>query len=386
MMVVDAILAVALDAAPWLVLGLLAAGLVHAFLPEARLRGWFGGNGAGSVARAAVAGVPLPLCSCGAIPTALSLHRAGAGRGPTTAFLVSTPGVGVDSMALTYALLGPVMLVGRVFGAFATAVATGLLVGRVVSAGDSRAPATEPAEADAGCCGSASADAACCGSAAPDGNLLRLVRGVRYAFTQLLDDISLWLLVGLLVAGLFMALLPPETLSVVGSGILPMLLMAVIGVPMYICATAATPVAAGLLFAGVSPGTVVVFLLAGPVTSLATLGALRREMGTRAMLVYLAVVAGGAVAVGLSLDGIVASAGLTVAGGASAQQAVLPEWLQWLALTGLLVLGLRPLRRLPGRLGITGLTAPGRDGEQGACGAGTDCGKATPATRARRQL
>ena len=384
MMVVDAILAVALEAAPWLVLGLLAAGLVHAFLPEARLRGWFGGNGPGSVARAAVAGVPLPLCSCGAIPTALSLHRAGAGRGPTTAFLVSTPGVGVDSIALTYALLGPVMLVGRVLGALATAVATGLLVGRMGSADNARAPASEPAEADADCCGSESADTACCDSAAADGNRVRLLRGVRYAFTQLLDDISLWLLVGLLVAGAVMAILPPETLAAIGSGILPMIVMAVIGVPMYICATAATPVAAGLLFAGVSPGTVVVFLLAGPVTSLATLGALRREMGTRAVLVYLAVVAGGAVAVGLSLDAAVAGAGLEVAGDTAAHAALMPYWLQWLALVILLVLAVRPLRRLPGRLGMTGLTVPGPSaGEQRPC-AGTGCDKATAEPAHRR--
>lgn len=373
------VVSVALDAAPWLVLGLLAAGLVHAFLPDARLRGWFAGNGGGSIARAALAGVPLPLCSCGAIPTALSLHRAGAGRGPTTAFLVSTPGVGVDSMAITYALLGPVMLVGRVFGAFATAVATGLLVGRV--GGAAGAAASQAAEGDTGCCGTAAPDQDCCPSTKPDGKRTRLFRGVQYAFTQLLDDISVWLLVGLLVAGALMAALPPETLAAVGSGILPMLVMALIGVPMYICATAATPVAAGLLFAGVSPGTVLVFLLAGPVTSLATLGALRREMGTRSTLVYLAVVAGGAVVAGLLLDGMVASAGLEVAGRTAVHEALLPPWLQWLALAALLMLAIRPLRRLPGRLGITGLS----DGEPGACGAGTDCGKATAEAGPRRQ-
>lgn len=343
------IAAVALSAAPWLLLGLLAAGLVRALIPQERLGGWLGGTGPAAVLRGAVAGTPLPLCSCGAIPTALSLHRSGAGRGPTTAFLVSTPGVGVDSMAITYALLGPVMLAGRVLGAFATAVAAGLLVARFGTTAAAPAPGQAVPADD--CCSTGAGDDDCCNRGeTPAPSLGRRVRdGIRYAFTTLLDDISGWLFAGLLVAGILMTFFPPQTLASVGSGLLPMLLMAVIGVPMYICATAATPVAAAMLFAGISPGTVLVFLLAGPVTSLATLGAYRKELGTATLLVYLAAIVASTVALGLALDAAVAGTGLAVAAHAGAAGEWLPQWLRWVALALLAGLSIRPLRRLGAR-------------------------------------
>lgn len=343
------IISVALSAAPWLLAGLLAAGLVRALIPQERLGGWLGGAGAGAILRGALAGTPLPLCSCGAIPTALSLHRSGAGRGPTTAFLVSTPGVGVDSMAITYALLGPVMLVGRVVGAFATAVAAGLLVARFGTTAAMPAPdKTAPAE---DCCSTAGAGGdECCAREETKVSLRqRMQYGIRYAFTTLLDDISGWLFAGLLVAGTLMTLFPPQTLASVGSGLLPMLLMAVIGIPMYICATAATPVAAAMLFAGISPGTVLVFLLAGPVTSLATLGAYRNELGTVTLLVYLAAIIVSTVALGAAMDAAIAGAGVTVAPHAGAVGDWLPQWLQWVALALLAGLSIRPLRRLGAR-------------------------------------
>ncbi|MDR9440717.1 MAG: permease, partial [Halomonas sp.] len=133
MPLLNAILAVALSAAPWLLLGLVMAGLIKALVSEALLQRWVGGHGLGSIARAAVIGAPLPLCSCGAIPTALAMHRGGASRGPATAFLIGTPGIGVDSMAITYALLGPFMAVARASSAVFTAIVTGLLVGRTGS-------------------------------------------------------------------------------------------------------------------------------------------------------------------------------------------------------------------------------------------------------------
>jgi uncharacterized protein len=132
-------LSIALTAAPWLLLGLLAAGLVKAFIPETMLQRWLGGRGLAAVSRAAVIGAPLPLCSCGAIPTALALHRGGAGRGPTTAFLIGTPGIGVDSVAISYALLGPFMMAARVLGAVTTAIATGLLADAGQREGEPRA-------------------------------------------------------------------------------------------------------------------------------------------------------------------------------------------------------------------------------------------------------
>ncbi len=133
MSLLHAILQVALSAAPWLLLGLTIAGLIKALLPEQLLQRWVGGHGVASVTRAAIIGAPLPLCSCGAIPTALALHRGGAARGPTTAFLIGTPGIGVDSLAISYALLGPFMAAARALSAVITAIATGLLVGTTAS-------------------------------------------------------------------------------------------------------------------------------------------------------------------------------------------------------------------------------------------------------------
>ncbi|MCH8506375.1 MAG: permease, partial [Ectothiorhodospiraceae bacterium] len=175
-------------------------------------------------------------------------------------------------------------------------------------------------------------------------------QGIRYAFTDLLDDISAWLLAGLLVAGLLATFAPPQALAGLGGGIWAMLLMAVIGIPMYICATAATPIAAAMLLAGVSPGTVLVFLLAGPVTSLATLGAYRREMGNRALLTYLVGILVSAILVGLSVDALIRATGVDPGGQAGMVRELLPAWLEWTAMVLLLVLAVRPLRRALGRI------------------------------------
>jgi uncharacterized protein len=335
-------LAIALAAAPWLLLGLLAAGLVKAFIPEAMLQHWLGGRGIAAVSRAAVIGAPLPLCSCGAIPTALALHRGGAGRGPTTAFLIGTPGIGVDSVAISYALLGPFMMAARALGAVSTAIATGLLVGAARETEMPRHGTTQTDCCAGGCDAPAQQDR-------EQAMYTRLAGGLRYAFTDVLDDISVWLLIGLLVAGIMIAFIPPETLATYGSGLLPMVFMALIGIPMYICATAATPIAAGLILAGVSPGTALVFLLAGPITSMATLGVLRRELGAGALARYLTGIIVSSVLLGTLVDLLVTRAGLDIAGQMGAARELLPQWLGWMALLLLAVLAVRPARRALGR-------------------------------------
>ena len=202
------VLSVALSAAPWLLLGLLLAGLIKAWMPENLIHKWIGGRGIGSISRAAVIGVPLPICSCGAIPTALTLHRGGAGRGPTTAFLIGTPGVGVDSILLTSVLLGPLMAGVRVLGAIFTAINTGLLV--ATTGQPKPTPPTEFTPTKTACSDS------CCGdkkdktTSSPGA---RLKQGLYYAFADLLDDISRWVVAGLLLAGLLITLLPPDALS-----------------------------------------------------------------------------------------------------------------------------------------------------------------------------
>jgi len=334
-MILQEILSISLAAAPWLLLGLFTAGLIKALVPENTLQRWMGGRGPGVVVRAAFMGAPLPLCSCGAIPTALALYRGGAGRGPTTAFLISTPGVGVDSLAITYALLGPVMTLARALGAVATGIFTGLLVSLA------RTPCSfEPAPSGAGenGCACSPAGDGCAGDFSK--NLreplaARIKAGMLYAFHDLFRDIIAWILLGLVIAGMLITFVPPQALAVYGSGVWAMLFMAVVGIPMYICAAAATPISVGMIVAGVSPGTVLVFLLAVPITSLSTLGVLRREMGSRVLAFYVAGIVLSTVLLGLGMDQLVALAGIDVAAQSGAARDLLPAWLEW---TGLVVL------------------------------------------------
>jgi uncharacterized membrane protein YraQ (UPF0718 family) len=342
----QAILAMALTAAPWLLIGLIAAGLIKALAPEAVLRRWVGDRGWLAVARAAVIGAPLPLCSCGAIPTALTLYRGGVGRGPAVSFLISTPGIGVDSVAITYSLLGPFMVVVRVLGAVCTAFITGLLVAMTGQAPPS-------ASKDAPKCTSGCGPGACQGdSSAKQVESLwsRLGKGIGYAFSDLLDDISRWLLLGLVLSGLLVTLAPPQVVADYGSGLGAMLLMAAVGIPLYICAAAAAPVGAGMIMAGVSPGTVLVFLLAGPITSTATLGLLRREMGNAALALYFLGILATTIIWGLVVDGLVARAGIDIISQAGAAQELLPPWLEWTALVVLIPLAIPKIRRIIGRM------------------------------------
>lgn len=351
-------LELALTAAPWLLLGFAVAGLVQALVPQERLQRWLGGDGIAPVVRGAVIGAPLPLCSCGAIPTALALHRAGASRGASTAFLVGTPGVGVDSVALTYALLGPFMAAARLCAAVATAVAAGLAVGW----GSPAPPRAEPEAADGSCgCtdGCSGAEPAEGGDACEGGTCSGPVQGrwaaAWQAVTELIDDIGPWLLLGLLVAGALLTLVPVGTLAQWGSGPLAMLAVAFVGVPLYLCATAVTPVAAGLLAAGVSPGTVLVLLIAGPITSAATLAVLRRELGSAATAIYLAAIVACALVAGLITDAL--AGGAPALGEAAAAAELVPMPLKGAALGVLLLIGIRPLRS---RLAGLGRRLPGR--------------------------
>ncbi len=345
MTIISEILSIALTASPWLLIGFFAAGLIKAFVPDDVLQRLVGGSGLKGIARAAVIGAPLPLCSCGAIPTALALHRGGAGRGPTTAFLIGTPGIGVDSLAITYALLGPFMALARASGAVITAIATGLLVAitdrsqnNLISAYEQKVPVTTSCKKSCACSSTPQR---------PDRLPVfrRLRSGMGYAFGELMADIRLWLLIGLVLAGALLALVPPQSLATYGSGLWPMLLMAVIGVPVYICATAATPIAAAMLIAGVSPGTVLVFLLAGPITSLATLGILRRELGNPALTCYLTGIMATSLFLGLVVDGVVRSLNIHIPAQIGNLQELLPLWLEWSALALLLLTSLPSAQR-----------------------------------------
>ena len=207
----DELWGVLIDSGVWLVLGLLISGCVHAFIPAGFVQRHLAGKGAGATARASLLGVPLPLCSCSVIPVAASLRRAGAGKGPTAAFAISTPQTGEESIPLTWALLGPVFAITRPIVAVVTAFTAGLLIDRFAGEG-SMSPAAAP---EGGCCGGSSPEPArtpaCCASSQPATLTVgesdkepswgdRIGTARRHGFGTLLLDLAPWLAVGLVMA------------------------------------------------------------------------------------------------------------------------------------------------------------------------------------------
>jgi uncharacterized protein len=278
--------AVLAQLAPFLLLGFLVAGLLHALVPERLLARAMGGTGLPPILRATLIGIPLPLCSCGVVPVALELGKRGASRGAVTAFLVATPETGVDSILTSAAVLHPVMVVFRPIAAMLTAIVAGLAVERF-----SAAPA-RPAASEESCCATT--------DAAPKKGLRA---GFRYAFVDLFDEVGTFLLPALLVTALLTTLIDPGALSqYVSSRWLQMAILLVVGIPIYVCATAATPIAAALIAGGFSPGAALVFLLVGPATNVVTIVAAARMVGRRGALLYVASVAVVSVACGALLD------------------------------------------------------------------------------------
>ena len=330
-----------LDAAPWLLLGLVVVGLIKAWLPGERLNRWLSGGPLWSIIKAALVGAPLPLCSCGVLPAALSIHRGGASRGATLSFMISTPETGPDSIAISYALLGPFMAIIRPIAAVLSAVFTGMLTLVL------KAPALPAFPLDSMSTGSCCSDGNCSAETTqtPQGFLGKTWQGVVYAFSDILDDLVLWLAVGLLLAAVVATLVPPLAMAQWGSGLSAKLLMLLVGVPIYVCATASTPVAAGLLLAGISPGTVLVFLLAGPATNIATIGVIHKEMGRATTLVYLAGIALSSVGLGVLTDLLVSTLHIDIMTELESGGEALPLWVAASSGVLLLVAAIRPLRQ-----------------------------------------
>jgi len=298
MLLVQNFISLFMESAPWLLLGLLVAGIMHELVPVSFLERHMGSSSTASITKAAVIGAPLPLCSCGVIPAAIGLRRSGASKPSTISFLVSTPETGVDSVSVSYALLGPLYAIVRPIAAIASAIYAGLMV-RWFDGAKSQKPAHSHTHSHKGshqhphkhagsvsCCSSESsvapeqeeaasldkAQTSCCASEKPT---TRCCDGT--ATTQ--GELAL--------AAAIKTWVPTDFLTQWGDGVIAMLVMAIIGIPMYICATASTPLAVGFLAAGLSPGAVLVFLMAGPATNVSTMGMIKQEMGFRTLCLYL---------------------------------------------------------------------------------------------------
>jgi len=267
-----------LELAPWLLLGMAVAGVLHAVVPgdliQRHLRGRAG------VLKAVVLGVPLPLCSCGVIPAGLGLKKDGASDGAAVGFLIATPQTGVDSIFVSASFLGWPFALFKV----GAALATGLVGGWVTDAAGSRGEAAE-IEAVATKSGGG-------------------VRGAVDHAMEILSGIWRWLVFGVVVSAALTVYLPDGSLgSLVAFGALgTTLAVLAVSVPLYVCATASVPIAAALVAGGMPTGAALIFLMAGPATNLATIGAIYRGLGGRALAVYLATIIGGSAGFALAFD------------------------------------------------------------------------------------
>ena len=298
------------ESAPYFLVGLTLAGILKVAIPTKKVVRHLGGDDMKSVGLAALFGIPLPLCSCSVLPTAMALRKSGASRGATTSFMISTPETGVDSISLTWALLDPIMTVARPLSALITALLTGSVVNSMVKGGK----AGEATEEDA-CCGSQQEN----GIGNGDGVLASLRRGTSYSFGTLMDDLSPWLIVGFLLSGIITVAVPDDffTETIPGGWIAGLIILA-LATPMYICAAAATPLAAALIAKGLDPGAALVLLLVGPATNVTTAIVVGRFLGKRVLIAYLAGVVGCALILGAIVSAIYKGEGLDLATQAAA--------------------------------------------------------------------
>ena len=259
--------------APYLLLGLILSGFIKQFVPMEKVKKWLGKDNFGSVFKASLVGVPLPLCSCSVIPTAVTLRKSGASKASTSSFLISTPESGVDSIAVTYAMMDLPMTVLRPVAAFFSAFVAGTF--QMFFNKDESEKDPEPKIDKKACCGSGLTNNVV---KAPLSTQVK--SALRYGFKDLIDDIAFWLLIGLVLGAIIQVLVPEnffQSLSVNQSR----LLILAVGVPVYICASATTPIAASLILKGMSPGTALLLLLVGPATNASNIMVLQKYIGKK---------------------------------------------------------------------------------------------------------
>ncbi len=347
------------QSAVYMLFGLLIGGLLKEYLSPTYVANHLGSGRFSSVFKAALLGIPIPLCSCGVLPAAATLKKQGANNGAVTAFLISTPESGVDSISITWALLDPIMTIARPVSAFISAAVAGIAENLFSFSGPTVSPNLEgqnnaPAQKASSC-------GCCCGEEPQQEGLLKkkaatkkgflkrfpgkLKAGIKYALFDIWEELAGWFVVGILLAGVITALLPDAFITAyLGGGLSSMLLMLVIGIPLYICATASTPIAAAFIMKGVSPGAALVFLLVGPATNITSLSVLVGLLGTRATALYLTSIAVVSVLCGLVVDAVYSMLGISVIAAVAKHGKMLPEQLTVTASIILLIMSIRPLK------------------------------------------
>jgi hypothetical protein len=307
------------EMSPYLLLGFLMAGLLRAALTPAMIRRHMGRPGLGQILKASLIGVPLPLCSCGVIPVGLSIRRQGGSRGATAAFLAATPQTSVTSIVATWALLGPIVTFVRILAAVLSGVLAGLFI-----------EWTYPHEASLT---EEDIHGQPTDTPAPTESFWRKLW--RHGFVVLPRDIARPFAVGLLLAALLTVLIPPGFFQGrVPSGLLSYMVMLAVGLPIYVCSTGSLPLALSFLHMGFSPGSALVFLVAGPATNAATLATLWTRIGRRGTLLYLLAIAIAALFAGFLTDLLWRGEWVHPLSSAHAHHAPVGEWRLWLSRLG----------------------------------------------------
>ena len=331
------------EMSPYLLLGFLLAGLMHAFVPQQMYHKYLAKNNFRSVFNAAMFGIPLPLCSCGVIPTAMSLRREGASKGSAVSFLIATPQTGVDSIIATYSLMGLPFAIIRPIAALVTA----LFGGHMVNIFDNEEVKEDKDNTD--CCGhhnekdeeehccchhhDAEKESCCCGHEhhheekechcghhhdhSEEGGcgcgcehhshattfVGKIGEALEYGFVHMMEDIGKWLVIGLVVAALITVFVPDSFFAIFAdNSLLSMLLVLCMAIPMYLCATGSIPIAVALMLKGLTPGAALVLLMAGPASNVASILVIRKVLGTRTQIIYLVSIILGAILFGLGID------------------------------------------------------------------------------------
>jgi hypothetical protein len=278
------------EMAPYLLFGFFIAGLLSILISQDTVERHLGGKGIWQVFKASLFAVPLPLCSCGVIPVAMSLHKHGASKGSTIAFLLSSPQTGADNIFIVYGLLGPVFAIFSPIVALGTGLVGGILVNLFGHIGD-RAPIADKCKGE------------CCVSRLSLSR--RILHGVKFAFITLPRDIGGALFLGIIVAALISAFVPDNFFAdYLGTGLLAMLAMMLVGIPMYVCSSASVPIAAALILKGITPGAALVFLMTGPATNAASFITIWKTLGRPTAIIYIATVAACSLISGLLLDAV----------------------------------------------------------------------------------
>ena len=324
------------EMSPYLLLGFFFAGVMHAFIPGMVYNRYLGGKGFKSVFYGALFGVPLPLCSCGVLPTAMSLRKQGASKGATASFLISTPETGVDSIIATYSVLGLPFAVIRPVAAFCNAIMGGWLINKF---GDKDEVVPVDASAKTCCCHHKQEETH------HEGFLGKMREALRFGFVEMIEDIGKWLVIGLVIAGLITVFVPDEFFALFrGNTQLSMLLVLCIAIPMYICATGSIPIAVALMMKGLTPGAALVLLMAGPACNMASILVINKTLGRKSLVLYLVSIITMAILWGHVVDYLLPAEWFQMA--LSVGRCCIEESTSWLNWSSTIVLGLLLLNAL----------------------------------------